>query len=140
MIFAGYPREMDQFLERNLGLKSRVPFRISFRDYSAEEMMEIVRIEACRRGFEIAPEAEGKLAAICADAAEDPAAGNGRFCRNLAEGAILSFAGRVYGADGGQKVCGTAAEGFVLEAGDFAVPCVRTGKRVPMGFGGDRGR
>ncbi len=140
VIFAGYPGEMDEFLERNPGLKSRIPFRISFRDYSAEEMMEIVRIEAGRRGFEIAPKAEGKLAAICADAAEDPAAGNGRFCRNLAEGAILSFAGRVYGADGGQAVCCAAAEGFVLEAGDFGVPCVRTGKRVPMGFGGGRGR
>ena len=129
VIFAGYPGEMEDFLTRNPGLKSRVPFKVTFSDYSAEEMLEITRLEAKRRGFSICPDAAQKLAGIIAAAAADPASGNGRLCRNLAEGAVLSYAARVYGAD---EV--PADNDFVLTAADFNSNELPVKRKMPIGF------
>ena len=117
VIFAGYPREMKAFFERNPGLRSRVPFRVCFSDYSAEEMLEIAALEATKRGFSIEPEAREKIVAICAAAAQKPGAGNGRFCRNLVENAILNYAARAYGGENADE-----AQAFVLTGEDFAAP------------------
>ena len=46
VVFAGYPDEMEEFFSRNPGLRSRVPFHITFPDYSAEEMVRITELEA----------------------------------------------------------------------------------------------
>ena len=41
VIFAGYSREMEEFMESNSGIKSRISKTITFPDYSAEEMKTI---------------------------------------------------------------------------------------------------
>ena len=97
VVFAGYPDRMEELFAKNPGLRSRVPFHIDFPDYSAGELVRIAQLEAERRGFAIGPEALEKVGALCASAAQDSEAGNGRFCRNLVENAILSYASRVYG-------------------------------------------
>lgn len=43
VILAGYPREMQQFLTTNPGLKSRLPQTIHFPDYNADSMRLIMR-------------------------------------------------------------------------------------------------
>ncbi|MBQ1343879.1 MAG: AAA family ATPase [Firmicutes bacterium] len=117
VIFAGYPDEMKEFFSRNPGLRSRVPFTIHFSDYSADELAQIAEAEAKKRGFSISSAAAEKLLSICRVAAQQPKLGNGRFCRNLIEDAILGYASRAYGGDGSP-----AARDFVLMADDFAVP------------------
>lgn len=129
VIFAGYPDEMDEFLTRNPGLKSRVPFKVTFSDYSADEMLEITRIEARKRGFTICPDAQKKLEGIVAAAAGDPACGNGRFCRNLAESAVLSYAARVYGENNMPS-----ENDFTLSAADFAGCEIPEKHNTPIGF------
>ena len=117
VIFAGYPDEMENFFSRNPGLKSRVPFTINFSDYSTEEMVKIVELEARNRGFSIGAKAYEKVTAICSAAALRPDMGNGRFCRNLIENAILGYASRIYGDnDNG------AEKNYVLAAEDFTSP------------------
>ncbi|MBR3298516.1 MAG: AAA family ATPase [Clostridia bacterium] len=118
VIFAGYPKEMEGFIENNPGLRSRVPFTITFKDYSAEELRDICTLEAKRRGFTIAESAEEKLLSICAAAAGRPEAGNGRFCRNLVENALLLYAEAHYGTEAPQSDDGE----FVLEAEHFETP------------------
>lgn len=117
VIFAGYPDEMKEFFSRNPGLRSRVPFTIHFSDYSADELAQIAEAEAKKRGFSISSAAAEKLLSICRVAAQQPKLGNGRFCRNLIEDAILGYASRAYGGDGSP-----AARDFVLMADDFAAP------------------
>lgn len=41
-IFAGYTEDMNHFLEVNEGLESRIPYKIEFDAYSAEDVAEIV--------------------------------------------------------------------------------------------------
>lgn len=99
VIFAGYPDKMNDFFSRNPGLRSRVPFTIQFCDYSGQELFEICNLEAEKSGFIIGSNAKEKLREICDKAVGNKAMGNGRFCRNLIENAILRFASRVYGGD-----------------------------------------
>ena len=131
VIFAGYPDKMEEFFSRNPGLRSRVPLHISFSDYSADEMVQIAESEAKRRGFSIHPDARGKVASVCAAAVHDPDMGNGRFCRNLVESAILSYASRVYGNDDA-----SFDKDFVLTDADFVFPGIlrEAKKTAPIGF------
>ena len=99
VVFAGYPDKMEEFFSRNPGLRSRVPFRIAFPDYSADEMVQIAQLEAGKRGFTIRPEALEKVTSLCMAATQQPESGNGRYCRNLVEDAILNYASRVYGSN-----------------------------------------
>ncbi|WP_051689189.1 DNA-directed RNA polymerase subunit alpha C-terminal domain-containing protein [Butyrivibrio sp. AE2032] len=99
VIFAGYPDKMRAFFECNPGLRSRVPFCIEFKDYGTDTMVSIAELEASRRGFTVTPEAKEKMVSLCKEALKFTDSGNGRFCRNLIENAILNFASRNYGPD-----------------------------------------
>lgn len=116
VIFAGYPDEMKEFIDRNPGLRSRIPFRIEFKDYSAEQLVQIAEYEAARRGFSLDDGSRAKVTDICSGISGNPSAGNGRFCRNLVENAILNYAERVYGDKG------TEGGDCVLSSSDISVP------------------
>ena len=97
VIFAGYPDEMDEFFLRNPGLRSRVPFRVNFEDYNVEEMLDICKLEAFKKGFLTDEMADKKIMEICEKSIKNKNNGNGRFCRNLIETGVLNFAFRNYG-------------------------------------------
>ena len=99
VIFAGYPDEMDEFFLRNPGLRSRVPFRVRFDDYTTDELSDICELEAGKRGFLIDKNAKEIIKEICESSKQNIENGNGRFCRNLVEKAVLNFALRNYGGD-----------------------------------------
>ena len=120
VVFAGYPEEMENFFSMNPGLRSRVPFRISFPDYSTDEMAQIVALEAQKRGFSLCPRALEKTVSLCGEAKHRSDAGNGRFCRNLVENAILGYALRVYGE--GAEAADGAVKDFILGEEDFSLP------------------
>nr|WP_308508135.1 DNA-directed RNA polymerase subunit alpha C-terminal domain-containing protein [uncultured Stomatobaculum sp.] len=133
VIFAGYPKEMEEFFARNPGLRSRVPFKIGFCDYSLDEMLKITALEAERRGFTLAPEAEDTIRKLAAPEVRQSGFGNGRFCRNLVENALLSYALRVYGEDEGAET--EVKNDFVLRPEDFSAPEVQaTAKKAVIGF------
>ncbi|MBO4832025.1 MAG: AAA family ATPase [Oscillospiraceae bacterium] len=131
VIFAGYPDRMEELFSRNPGLRSRVPFTIRFPDYTAEEMAQITEIEAKKRGFAVSDEGKTRILSICREVWGSLEPGNGRFCRNLAENAILEYAART--CVNGEAVM----EGEpVLTETDFGTPPVRKGPRqtVHIGF------
>lgn len=131
VIFAGYPDEMKEFFSRNPGLRSRVPFSVSFCDYTPEEMVRITEIEAKKRGFSITSGAKDKIASICESSSGLTDAGNGRFCRNLIESAVLNYASRVYG---NEAVNG--CKDYMLIEDDFSVPDTFSSSesKTPIGF------
>ena len=133
VIFAGYPKQMEDFFARNPGLRSRVPFQLNFQDYAVEELLKITALEAARYGFALSPEAEEEVRKLAVPCAKEQSFGNGRFCRNLVENALLSYAQRVYGEEEGTET--EAAHDFVLRAEDFAAPEVQAAtKKAVIGF------
>ena len=53
MIFAGYEKPMEKFLNVNPGLRSRIYRKFVFPDYSTEELGEIFSLKAEKKGFVI---------------------------------------------------------------------------------------
>ncbi|MGN0815040.1 MAG: AAA family ATPase [Candidatus Coproplasma sp.] len=99
VILAGYPDEMNELLEWNPGLKSRIAFHVSFDDYTEEELLEITKLFAKDYNMLLAESAESKLLSIYAQARKNKGFGNGRFARNLIEKAKLNQANRLMKKD-----------------------------------------
>ena len=102
VILAGYSNEMKEFLTANSGLESRFPNIIEFPDYSGEELLEIAKINAASRGYNID---EGALLPLktyfnTVQATSPAKAGNGRLARNVIEEAILNQSKRLVAEEG----------------------------------------
>ncbi len=96
VIFAGYPDEMNSFIERNPGMSSRIAIRVNFDDYSTEELCAITRFQVAQRHLNITDEAVEKLAPIYDAARQNKTFGNGRYVRRAVELAISNLAVRLY--------------------------------------------
>lgn len=83
VIFAGYTNEMERFLQRNPGLRSRIAFHIPFDDYTTPELCSITNLIAEKNGMKIADEATPRLEKIFDIARQRSDFGNGRYARNL---------------------------------------------------------
>ena len=53
MIFAGYEKEMDKFLNVNPGPRSGIYRKFIFPDYSTDELQQIFYLKASEKGFTI---------------------------------------------------------------------------------------
>lgn len=99
VIFAGYPDKMEEFLNKNPGLRSRIAFHVSFDDYNTEELVDIADLMIKKTGFEFSEGAHDKLADIFSAAGLIPDFGNGRYVRNLIELSTLQQASRLAKTD-----------------------------------------
>lgn len=115
VIVAGYPLEMDGFLNSNPGLRSRFVREVEFPSYSAAELLEILDFLAAKRGYRIDPEVRLALAPRLTLHSQYPGFGNGRHVRNLLEGAIVKQGTRL------STGC-TDDELRILTVEDFADP------------------
>ena len=129
VILAGYPEEMETFLSRNPGLRSRISFHVHFRDYTPDELLSILNLFISEAGMELEERAFPKLLHIFEDAAGKKDFGNGRFARNLFEQARLKQASRVL-----HITSPTDADIRTLTADDFAEPEKKEEKRRQIGF------
>ena len=85
VIAAGYPDEMDQFVNANPGLKSRFPRTIAFPDYSTDELVVIFERLGERNHYNCDPDAIGRVRAWIDAQPRTKGFGNGRLARNLFE-------------------------------------------------------
>lgn len=129
VILAGYPEEMETFLSRNPGLRSRISFHIHFRDYTPDELLSILKLFVSEAGMNIEDAATSKLLQIFNEATEQRDFGNGRFARNLFEQARLKQASRIL------RIASPSEEEIrTLTAADFAGPEKKEEKRRQIGF------
>ena len=56
---------MKHFLDRHLGLLSRIVFQVEFDDYTAEELCDIVRLMVVRKEMQISDNVIDKIERIC---------------------------------------------------------------------------
>lgn len=83
IIFAGYTKEMNDFLRSNPGLRSRIPHDFIFEDFSADELTELGLIELRNKDYIVDGEDYGKLVHEKLRLSNDNS--NGRWIRNLNE-------------------------------------------------------
>jgi len=97
VIAAGYEDRMADFLSSNPGLQSRFNKFVRFPDYSAEELVEILRRMAASNKYELSGGASEKAAQIlaAAHASRNANFGNARLVRNLFEQSLALQANRL---------------------------------------------
>lgn len=61
IIFAGYQDEMDKLMSMNPGLVGRFPYKFLFKDYSADELMQIAETLLARDEYQLTEEAAALL-------------------------------------------------------------------------------
>jgi len=63
-VFAGYKKEMDEFVAYNAGLESRIKYRFHFDDYSVPELVVITNIKMNSKGYKMTEDATANIASI----------------------------------------------------------------------------
>ena len=92
VIFAGYSKEMDAFLKSNSGIVSRIGYTMEFKDYTVDELLQILNSMFKKAGFKVQASAMEKAKSIIEEYSKTEGFGNARFVRNLYEKAIIKHA------------------------------------------------
>jgi SpoVK/Ycf46/Vps4 family AAA+-type ATPase len=97
VIVAGYTDLMDAFLESNPGLRSRFSNFVHFEDYTAEELMEILKRNLTEQDYWLSPDAEIRAMEMLRErvAHKPENFANARDVRNFMEHAISNHASRI---------------------------------------------
>lgn len=97
VVLAGYPDEMQIFLDANPGIRSRFNRYFTFNHYEPKELVEVFKIFCKKAGFVADEGAEKRLVEVfrilCDN--KDRTFGNGRLARNLFEKTIEKQANRI---------------------------------------------
>ena len=131
VIFAGYPDQMEVFLQKNPGLRSRIAFHVPFEDYSSDELCQIAGLIASKKGLKLTKEAERKLLDVFNMAKNISDFGNGRYARNVIEQAKISQATRLLSKNFDLM---TSEDITTLYAEDIEMPAVPKTSKRQIGF------
>ncbi len=93
IMVAGYPKEMETFLNSNPGLKSRFRNYFHFEDYTPDELVEIAAYAARKRDVTLSPQAKKRINKIVTAAfrKRDRTFGNARFAHSLLDEAKMNL-------------------------------------------------
>lgn len=87
VILAGYEKEMEDFFDVNIGLRSRFPLWTDFKDYNPNELLEMAIKLVESKGFRLSKNGNVALKKSFVEMYEnsDSSSGNGRMVRNYVE-------------------------------------------------------
>lgn len=90
VILAGYSQEMNALLKANPGFESRINRKITFTDYTADELLQIFQLFCQQNDYTLTVQAQRKLHQLMHQSYlnRNRTFGNGRFVRNLFETCI----------------------------------------------------
>lgn len=97
IIVAGYPDEMDYFIESNPGLKSRFNMTFDFADYLPQELMEIAEYSAGKKSIRFSDDAKEAFYKMVVEAyrSRDKFFGNARLMNTLVDECKMNLGLRV---------------------------------------------
>ena len=95
IIFAGYTKEMSEFLQMNSGLESRVPNVFDFEDYSLDELVQIGLLQLSGMQYRVDETSYRDTLQKCLSASNDHS--NGRWVRNYNEKIVRFLSRRLAG-------------------------------------------
>jgi len=97
VIFAGYTKEMQDFLNSNSGIVSRIGYTLEFDDYTEDELIEIFKQMVTKAGFILSDDAIERAREIIREYKTSENFGNARFVRNLYEKSVIKHASNTEG-------------------------------------------
>ena len=117
IIVAGYPKEMDHFINSNPGLKSRFKHNFEFPDYMPQELIQIAAYAAKQYGVFFSQASKAKLNELIIDAFRNRGKnfGNARFVFDLVEKAKVNLGLRVMKLDSPEKLSDRILNQIILE-------------------------
>lgn len=117
IIVAGYPKEMDHFINSNPGLKSRFKHNFEFPDYMPQELIQIAAYAAKQYGVFFSQASKAKLNELIIDAFRNRGKnfGNARFVFDLVEKAKVNLGLRVMKLDSPEKLSDRTLNQIILE-------------------------
>lgn len=97
VIVAGYPKEMDNFVNSNPGLKSRFKHYFTFKDYIPQELQQIAEYACVEKEVSFTPDAKALINEYITEAYRnrDRSFGNARFVYDLVEKSKIQLGLRV---------------------------------------------
>ncbi len=97
IMVAGYPKEMDSFINSNPGLKSRFRNYFHFNDYTPDELVDIAHFAADEKEVALSPEAARELKKIVTNAfrKRDRTFGNARLVHSIVDEAKMNLGVRL---------------------------------------------
>ena len=95
VIFAGYTKEMQDFLDSNSGIVSRIGYTLEFDDYTNEELIEIFKGMVKKSGFILEEDAIPEVERLINENRGMKNFGNARFIRNVFERTVINHATNV---------------------------------------------
>ncbi len=131
VIVAGYPKEMQHFMDSNPGLKSRFKMYFEFEDYLPQELSEITKIAAQRKNVYLTPNASSKVDEIITEAFRnrDKTFGNARFVYDMIEEAKVNLGLRVMATENPRAL--SEEDISVIELADVEKIDFRAQKQLP---------
>ncbi len=92
LVLAGYPDEIEQMMNANPGIKSRVNETFFFDDYNVEELMRIADLYCKRNKYKMSAEVRKHLESVVIRdyGARDKHFGNARYINNLMEQTVAA--------------------------------------------------
>ena len=135
IIVAGYPKEMDHFINSNPGLKSRFKQFFEFPDYLPQELIEIANYAAEQYGVYFTKASKEKLSEIIIDAFRNRGTnfGNARFVFDLVEKAKVNLGLRVMKLDDPDKLSDRVLNQIVLEdVNGLKLNAIKSKPKIPV--------
>lgn len=92
IIFAGYEKEMKEFVDSNPGLKSRIGYDIKFNDYSIKELYGIFERLLEKNSLKISDKAKELVEEVIEESCKIENFGNGRYINNMFQNILIEHA------------------------------------------------
>lgn len=89
VIFAGYKREMEDFLNTNPGIASRIGYNFDFNDYTPEELTQIFELTVDKMGFKVSKKLLPEVIKIMGYFSSMDNFGNGRFVKKYVQETLI---------------------------------------------------
>lgn len=122
VIFAGYDKEMQHFLDVNSGLRSRISLSFHFESYTPHELAQMFRSVARNEGFSVESDVWIPLQQYFKTKTSEPNFGNGRFVRQffdeVKKSHIMNFASGQCPSDGKFRIYLSDVEPFLKQTSE----------------------
>lgn len=105
VIFAGYKKEMRDFVASNSGISSRIGYTFDFEDYNDDELLDIVKLKISKTKLKLDDSALEPLSLLISFFSNVENSGNGRLADRIVQETLVKHASRECAEDEFEIIC-----------------------------------